>query len=390
MVGPDVATAIANLSSARTRGDSGRSVSADRTTKRFRDKAHAKLPSEASVSIEDTVGRKGRSMLDRVLGRGGEHRRMASSMAGLIISPPIVNMDPTVEQTSPDTSPRRLRRPASLDLSTGITDDDTSLPPTTNTLSNSVRADMLRRNRKLFKVLGETPSGLLPPSVPTRSSKSFDLPRSESSSFISNRASSSDDISLKPYSSTSTVNLSLKNSTHSRTHSVSDGRVTPNTGTSQQFIIPISTSRGRSASSPSASSFMDSSSPSTAVPQSPVTPSTPNRPRLTAAQKRAKLAKLHRYLGSCVPQHLALGLEHDSQADDLPPVEPVLGEDISSPKMKKKRDRGAEVEETQTTHDLNQGISQMLTDSERAELVRRKRRVERVSCEPCARIEVFF
>ncbi|CAE7220765.1 unnamed protein product [Rhizoctonia solani] len=92
--------------------------------------------------------------------------------------------------------------------------------------------------------------------------------------------------------------------------------------------------------------------------------------------KRAKVAKLHRYLGSRVPAHLVLGLDETWDPErDLPDVRSEDGGESASVFSRKKR-RASDGDYTLLEADMND--LSVMSSEEKARAVRRKAKMEKV------------
>ncbi|KAJ7016834.1 hypothetical protein C8F04DRAFT_492885 [Mycena alexandri] len=265
-----------------------------------------------------------------------------------------------------------------------------SMPPTTNFLNPSERAQLIKKSRKLAQVFGQTPGAadlVADPAAGARSSF-LDVAGPSTSggggsgrgSRVRHRAAASMNMvgqmppaqrPLPPWpAAEKTIKMTIDGRRHSTSSSggalVSDGASVMTT----EFAMPSSEDGGPS----SPRSFMDfsnngsnsnedegdaevgpddsisvfleaqatplgprSKSRTAAIPPSPSSPSlfenmTPEeQAEEERRKKRDKLAKLHRFLGSRVPTSLVLGLgqEHNSMLlnDVLPPPQIVVGMD---------------------------------------------------------------
>ncbi|CAE6420472.1 unnamed protein product [Rhizoctonia solani] len=93
--------------------------------------------------------------------------------------------------------------------------------------------------------------------------------------------------------------------------------------------------------------------------------------------KRAKVAKLHRYLGSRVPAHLVLGLDESWDPEQgLPDVRSEDGVDTGSMFSAKKKRRASDGDCTMLDEDIND--LSVMSSEEKARAVRRKAKMEKM------------
>jgi hypothetical protein len=241
-----------------------------------------------------------------------------------------------------------------------------NLPPTTNQLSSHKRTELVRRTQKLAKVFGETPGASMvskmregqhrPPNL-SLSSKAKASPAERAlrhvrgAASISNNSSGTDrlhldteqDISRRrhsaPMSPTQLSALSLQLSGESGHSPYLDGE--NQSKSASHDALSLHATSLKSIDSPV--SFIDLSEEDDSSYKTPHSASRdviltrdrrdfslPPTPALTEEalaeeerrRKRKKLAKLHRFLGSCVPADLALGVV-DPLEDDLPIPSPA-------------------------------------------------------------------
>ena len=257
----------------------------------------------------------------------------------------------------------------------------TSIKPiTTNLLDLDERAELVRKSRKLSRVFGETPNaeavvnqdiprsairrkGRVSQTQPCHERITAQLPArryslplsSDDVSFISISPASEEDKLLSsafpPHMLSSTPLTLDQESTPIRSHSPS--------------FIDLSDD---------GSSAVDNASP-------PETASIEDRRR-----KRDRLAKLHWFLGSQVPANLVLGLVDDTAAP-LPPLLPVSsqrrGMDVDGNRRKpwvtSRRSSSVIVSPSDMWPDGLDRMKTNLDEKEKAIIVRRKQKMEKVS-----------
>ncbi|KDQ63042.1 hypothetical protein JAAARDRAFT_29034 [Jaapia argillacea MUCL 33604] len=298
-------------------------------------------------------------------------------------------------------------RPGSLDIGRSVR----SLPPTTNVLNPQERAELIRKTRKLTQVFGKTPAAsvvaqALAPPVDASSKRGRHRfaasvidegtyaawPPPEDTKYISanprrySTPLSSDQISF--LSSDSVVSLSA---------SLRDLATTDDEGPVEASQIPAPSRVG--AESPTSfmelqeadlshddtSSIMTAESPKLARRR----PGSP-KPSLwdgmspeevaeeERRQKRERLAKLHRFLGSRIPAGLVLGTGDDGPA--LPPVAPDAASTsdlFGKGRVQRRRSSSAAAFPTNWSPDVDR-VKEDLDEREKAINVRRAAKMEKL------------
>ncbi|KAH7107120.1 hypothetical protein BKA62DRAFT_747439 [Auriculariales sp. MPI-PUGE-AT-0066] len=305
------------------------------------------------------------------------------------------------------------------------------LPPTTNTLSNASRADLLRRHKKLQQVLGDgiasvhpfarDDAGAWPPNQRETVYLSAGSKRhSQSLSPTTPKRHSFDMASLSSVltyqSDASFVDM---DDDHDRATSAAVAREMPASPSVGDSHAPPTPRALRARQLDSLSSLADSLSSGSTGSQSrrsrhrgrsfsvDVVPSPPGSPHSWVfvgtggvgkgsplgvegeeerRRKRAKLTKLHRFLGSRVPADMVLGIS--SPDDDLPPVaaaEPQVYDDDVRFKtwMRRKSNRSASPYPSgpvspQAENEDSQLNASELCESERMINVKRAQKMEKL------------
>lgn len=102
---------------------------------------------------------------------------------------------------------------------------------------------------------------------------------------------------------------------------------------------------------------------------------------LARRAKRAKVAKLHRYLGARVPAHLILGLDESWDPEQGLPDARSEDEAATGPSVRTKRkSRRASEGDKRVTEEEEIGDLSVMSHEEKARAVRRKAKMEKVSC----------
>ncbi|KAJ6601385.1 hypothetical protein DFH09DRAFT_900576 [Mycena vulgaris] len=282
-----------------------------------------------------------------------------------------------------------------------------TMPPTTNFLNPSERAQLIKKSRKLAQVFGQTPGAA--DFLPDSRSSFLDV-QAPTSSKPRHRAAASMNMvgqmppvqrPLPPWPAPEkTIHMTVDGRRHS----------TPSTPISDegQTVSIVSTDDGPA----SPRSFMDFSNEdaepdlgpddsvsvigsvpaSSARSRPPVSPSTPSlfenlSPEEQADEerrkKRDKLAKLHRFLGSRVPTNLVLGPDY-LEAPLPPPVVALDGtlamatdQGSRSRTWAKRRRSSSAIVLSSWTDDLDR-LKEDLSDHEKAIIVRRAQKMEKV------------
>ncbi|KDQ14500.1 hypothetical protein BOTBODRAFT_44609 [Botryobasidium botryosum FD-172 SS1] len=289
-----------------------------------------------------------REFINRVLGR--PPNRVSHARAGS--SPPDLHIS-TKSSFGGSRPSSPLVRPASACETEW---DAVDRPPTTNVLSTSERNELLRKNRKLQQVLGETPVPL--PFVGGNDVSSYRLQLERLPLSQRRHSYTSPPPPLSWHDQTHSYPIAISPPTpNEMAQTIVHGRrprplsspaspaffgsfdhpysprnniidydqpstppftPMPNKGQEVEFPNAEQTNAMYTVPSPhSLSSFTSTEGSSIAMGYEPE-PTSP-----THAQKRAKLAKIHRFLGSRVPPHLVLGLPQ--------PLEEALARDLPDP-----------------------------------------------------------
>lgn len=339
------------------------------------------IDSVDSVDLpSEDVSRKPRGIIGRMLGRTSMYivsssndnqrpKRGTSPAAPLLPRPADTVADsdvspPTNYHTFPQTTPDLLS-PAIP------TDQDTSRPSTRNTLTPTERADIIRRNQKLQRVLGDVPHAA---SNDDRSTGDLALDNGPLGVNVLGENTRRARPPLSPTVSSQSLPKYL------RRHSSPVSPVFARESVRNQFFrVP---ERDFDAFSPS-ESFMEPTTPppiqSFASRSSTSVVSTDNNkdPEVEErARRRARLAKLHRYLGSRVPPELVIGTLTDAsqgRADEI----------SARPKFVKRRaSRASRKRSISPVPFMSDGEADYrtsrLTEEEKAIFVKRKLKMERV------------
>jgi hypothetical protein len=285
-------------------------------------------------------------------------------------TPVLTAPKPTFHRTTIKTSPR-LR----------MHDPDQSLPPTTNYLDLDERLELIKRNQKLARVFGRSPGpDLAPHRLPV--------------------------LARHLRGSLSMSNHLDQNLTSTWPAAVGGGRrhsipITPDDFSVMQTpaessLLPANTSNDQRAPAPT--SFIDLSddlgpAPLDFVAKTVISlPSSPSSLSLfenmspeeqaeeERRRKRAKLVKLHRFLGSRVPTGLVLGLDNPELS--LPPDKKsnaqIEDDDVSRKLwVRRRRSSSATVFPSTWSDDLDR-LKEDLNNKEKAINVRRAQKMEKV------------
>jgi hypothetical protein len=273
-----------------------------------------------------------------------------------------------------------------------FTDQVFDRPPTTNLLRPWERADLVRKNRKLTQLLGETPSPLSVTSLRTSARASSVEPSSRAGRYRTGRASPTSAHLIdtlrrhssppSPIETVSYVELSQagEGGGHMRGKDMERG----NRGQPESDAVKVIES----------ASFMDLSlsddeNPSFAHVQSPHSfrsppPSRPfdspdsmanlYSPDDERRRRREKIAKLHRFLGSHVPTSLVLGL--NDVDDALPALDPPVTN--SRPRYPNRRRSSSAAEFKRNWFGSDDRVKEELDEREKAINVRRAVKMEKM------------
>ncbi|KAJ6523635.1 hypothetical protein B0H19DRAFT_651565 [Mycena capillaripes] len=298
-----------------------------------------------------------------------------------------------------------------------------TMPPTTNFLNPTERAQLIKKSRKLAQVFGQTPGAA--DFVPDARSSFLDVAAPSTSKSRHRPAASMNMIGQMPPGAQrpippwpapdKTIHMTINGRRHSD----------PSTPVSDEAPTASLLSENNSDEPPSPHSFMDFSnnsnedanvdvgpddSVSVVDTGSASTPARPGRSRLPTSpsspslfenlspeeqaeeerrKKRDKLAKLHRFLGSRVPTNLVLGPEY--LETQLPPPVVALDGTLAMPTspdnptpstsrsntwVKRRRSSSAAVLSS-WSDDLDR-LKEDLNDKEKAIIVRRAQKMEKV------------
>ena len=347
---------------------------------------------------------------DSDMSHSSPHLRSTSRESFMDVRPPpppqvplLVDRDRSVSQSSSPTSspkppipttPKPIFRNPSLKTSPAQHHTEpkipTGSPKTGNFLDLDERSDLIRKNKKLVRLFGQSPGpdALLHQDL-GRSNKAHVSPNLTDHRRIHTALSASNKLEISVIQRASTYPY-----THDRRHSAP---------LSPDEVSILSSPINRKSTdysldshyASSVSSFMDlsddlgSASPKVAgnVPGRPHSPSQQSvfenmSPEEQAEElrrrKREKLAKLHRFLGSQVPVHLALGLGNPETS--LPPLKTdVIPDSRDDRKVIVRRRRCSSVESYPLGwSDEHDRIRQDLNVKEKAINVRRAQKMEKV------------
>lgn len=311
---------------------------------------------------------------------------------------------PMFNRASPRTSPhQRYDEPKKF---------SGNLPPTTNFLDLDERSDLIRKNRKLARVFGQSPGpdaflqqdairSNKPPVLPTLSSSSNNRhPRgalSVSDSFETEEARISHppwppaagtqylnsngrrhSLPLSPdefsFLKTDTIVKSSRYADNNATDEISPTSPTSFIDLSDDLgsatlVTPKKSARGR-PSSPSSQSLFENMSPEEQAEEG-------------RRRKREKLAKLHRFLGSRVPANLVLGLDDETESSLPPPganmaTLPENGDVSRRDWLRRRRSSSAAAYSSSWSDEIDR-IKEDLDLREKAINVRRAQKMEKAS-----------
>lgn len=263
-------------------------------------------------------------------------------------------------------------------------DLDQSVPPTTNLLDLDERLELIKRNQKLARVFGRSPGpDVTPPTLPALTrhlrgslSMSNHLDQNLTSTWPAATGGGRrhsipmipDDFSVTHTPEGGSVISAARNPTSNDQHTraptsfidLSDDLGSASFGITTKTVTSL-------PSSPSSQSLFENMSLEERVEEE-------------RRRKRAKLVKLHRFLGSQVPPGLILGF--DDPELSLPPDKPVNAqiedEDVSrKPWVRRRRSSSAAVFPSTWSDDLDR-LKEDLNDKEKAINVRRALKMEKV------------
>ncbi|KAF7347449.1 hypothetical protein MVEN_01500900 [Mycena venus] len=280
-----------------------------------------------------------------------------------------------------------------------------SMPPTTNFLNPTERAQLIKKSRKLAQVFGQTPGAA--EFVPDARSSFLDVsPPGTTKSRQGHRPAASMNMigqmpptqrPIPPWPAPDkTIYMNAQGRRHStpstpisdegQTVSIVSGELTdPDEGPHGLAALVHGLrrlERGRPRRRRARGSRPR-------IPASPSSPSLLSFETMTPEEqaeeerrkKRDKLAKLHRFLGSRVPTSLVLGSDYMEGAAPLPPPDvaldgTLLPDSDSRPKAWRRRSSSAAVMSS-WSDDLDR-LKEDLNDKEKASLVRRAQKMEKV------------
>ena len=277
---------------------------------------------------------------------------------------------PVFDRSAPKTSPR----PHQHD------EPELPLPPTTNFLDIEERSELVRKNQKLARLLGQSPGPDATISPLTRHLRGA-LSMSNNSD-ISVHTPSSTRLAAASYGRRHSIPMSLGDSGSNPVKTVDRGSRSndpeQHASVSPTSFIDLSDDLGlapHDTPMKAGARISYSSTQSLFENISPEQQAEEERKR-----KRHKLAKLHRFLGSRVPTGLVLGL--DVAEVSLPPEATVSAmeddEDLSRKMwMRRRRSSSASVFPSTWSDDLDR-LKEDLNEKEKAINVRRAQKMEKV------------
>lgn len=273
-----------------------------------------------------------------------------------------------------------------------FTDQVFDRPPTTNLLRPWERADLVRKNRKLTQLLGETPSPFRVSSLRASARSSSVEPSSRAGRYrtgwappigahiidtLRRHSSPPSPVETVPY-----VELSQagEGGGHRRGKDMERGNRGKPESDAGKAIDPASF-MDLSLSDDENSSFAYFQSPHSFGSPAPSRPfDSPDfmanfySPDDERRRRREKIAKLHRFLGSHVPTSLVLGL---SDADDtLPALDPPTN--TTSSRYPNRRRSSSAAEFKRNWFDSDDRVKEELDEREKAINVRRAVKMEKV------------
>ena len=283
--------------------------------------------------------------------------------------------------TAVDTSPRGAF---------AFTDQVFDRPPTTNYLRPRERADLVRKNRKLTQLLGETPSPLSVSSLGAPVRASSVEPFSRAGRYCPGRASPTSARAAdffdtlrrhssppSPVENLSSVGLwpAEEGGGHKRGKDMTRGNREQKPKLDAGKVIDPASFMDLSLSDDENQSVAYARSPPPSRPfDSPDFMIPLYSPEDERRRRREKIAKLHRFLGSRVPTSLVLGL---SDADDaLPALDPPIGN--VNPRHPNRRRSSSAAEFKRNWFDSDDRVKEELDEREKAINVRRALKMEKV------------
>ncbi|KAJ7292869.1 hypothetical protein C8J57DRAFT_1042662 [Mycena rebaudengoi] len=279
----------------------------------------------------------------------------------------------------PDHLRRRSHLPPPQHSHTHPMPSTDTMPPTTNYLQPTQRAQLVKKTRKLAQVFGQTPgaAALDPSGIKQQQGAVRKLPSVQRRKRDITPWPAADD------DGTTTIQLTANGRRHSE----------PTTPVSDEG--PSFSRMSISSAPDSPRSFIDFDTTQelevddtasvltrTTIPPSPSafsvrTLSPEEQAEEDRRRKREKLAKLHRFLGSRVPANLVLGIDF---YDTLPPTSPGMGPEDPDALRKTflMRRRSSSAAVLTTWSDDIDRLKEELGDKEKAIIVRRAQKMEKV------------
>jgi len=259
-------------------------------------------------------------------------------------------------------------------------------PATTNFLDDAERAELVRKSRKLARLFGETPNaeavvnqaGPLPTALAHgKKSGPGDSqvlpPRPDGANTVSRRYSLPlrvDDMPSIDFSRARDADGKLGSS-----------ELCSNRPSSSPLDTTNSLQRANSIRSISPISFIDDVAGRTSISSSYSSQTPSIYLESERRRKRERLAKLYRFLGSQVPINLVLGTNDDSPASLPPRQQNIPGFDNTENKrntLLKRRRSSSAIPRSSTWSDDVERLKADLNDREKAIIVRRAQKMEKV------------
>ena len=292
---------------------------------------------------------------------------------------------------SPPAKPVLSRHP-SLPKKQALNNPQTNLKPaTTNFLDEVERADLVRKSRKLARLFGETPNaeavvnqaGL----VPTVLANGKDSEPDNAQVILPNRDRHGPD-GATAFSRRYSLPVCVDGmpSTDFNTAVDADGNLgSPELSSNRPSSSPVD----RAAQSDSIRSYSpvspydssDNRSLTSVARRFSVSSTYSSKTENERRRKRERLAKLYRFLGSQVPLNLVMGI-NDARAASLPPRQQRpngFDNTENRPTLLRRRKSSSAIPISSTWSDDSERLKADLDDREKAIIVRRAQKMEKVS-----------
>ncbi|CAE6489898.1 unnamed protein product [Rhizoctonia solani] len=260
------------------------------------------------------------------------------------------------------------RKHSSSDPSVGLASTIlTGRPSTSNMRTAAERAELVKKTRKIQQMLGDVPP------VSGATGSTF---------YRVSRAARSEDSLVSPTSAVLVIGGSTEHRGHRSTASLSSRPLLAlSPGLQTDGLLNIRTSGSGDdfglGLNDAGLSPITSAQPEDIDGDGHENDQDEDETALARRAKRAKVAKLHRYLGSRVPAHLVLGLDESWDPEqDLPDVRSEDGAETGSMFSAKKKRRASDGDYTLHEEEIND--LSVMSSEEKARAVRRKAKMEKM------------